>query len=640
MNVLLITFIAFLVLSFLIFFIKDDNKVRLYSVIISTLFSLFGLLSVFLIIGQKYYSNISFNFYIFNNYELYFRRIYPYSLFFLFLIFIINIAISIYSFSYMKNKNNLKSFFFYYLTLIISMIGVVLSREFISFIIWWELMALSSFLLVIRDYEKEDVIKAGRIYFIANLAGSLFIISAFSIVSFNSKLSFIDVSNLTLIEKNLALLLAFLGFGLKSGFIPLHVWLPFAHPASPSNISALMSGVMIKMGIYGIIFFSVVLDVDLSFLGEITLLVGCVSAVLGVIYAISQHNLKKLLAYHSIENIGIILMGLGLWMISKNINRLASFVALFGAMLHILNHALFKSLLFISAGYIIKQTNNDNIDELAGLIKYFPKTSYSFLGGSIAISGIPPFNGFVSEFLIYLSSFLLIKSFPIESLLVIISLSAAGGLALFCFSKVFGTAFLGNPKQGFNGLVEDKYAVFSMYFLLFVCLVIGVFPQIIFYLFFERFDMYSTKYVLSLLNFVSAFYIVLFSLFIFFVYFKKYLYRGKKILNTLTWDCGYNSISNPERFQYSSSSFAQLATTFFSRILTIDVVFKYDGKFILNNTYFETHPKPVFFEKLYLPLSKKIYTISKKYSVIQSGNMRVYMLYIFLSLLFLILWKM
>lgn len=639
----------------MLLFLKKDDLVRKMAVFSSVVFSVLGLISVFLIFINGETRVISPLFSFWNvSYFAQFLNLYEYgfiesqnpnlfySSFFLAIIFIVNIPVSVYSLSYMKDKKNLNSFFFFYSLLILSMVGVVLSREFLNFIFWWEIMAVCSFILVVRDYEKEDVIKAGKIYFVANIIGSLLIISAFSILS--KKGIYINTLDIGSKEYNLAFFMALMGFGLKSGFIPLHVWLPFAHPASPSNISAVMSGVMIKMGIYGILFFVMHFNPGGIWSGNLILVLGSVSAVLGVLFAIAQHNIKKLLAYHSIENIGIILIGIGLGLLFYNKNRLISYLAFYGALIHTLNHAIFKSLLFISAGYVIKKAKTDEIDKMSGILKLLPNTSYSFLGGAVAIAGIPPLNGFISEFLIYLSAFMGLKYLPVQSLLSIISLASAGGLALLCFSKVFGTMFLGNPKIKIEDTYEDRPAVYSMFFLVFLCFFVGLFSPLIFE-FFSNYSssfetLYNMDYIKIILWSVSGFYAVFIIVVLLISAFKKYLYSGKIISKTPTWDCGYEISSDFSRFQYTASSFAQSVTDLFSKILMNNTHYDFDGKFIISNARFETHPQPVFFRTFYLPISKKVQSISKKYSAIQGGNMRIYILYILLALIFLILWKL
>jgi formate hydrogenlyase subunit 3/multisubunit Na+/H+ antiporter MnhD subunit len=244
----------------------------------------------------------------------------------------------------------------------------------------------------------------------------------------------------------------FAGFGIKAGFIPLHTWLPKAHPAAPSHVSGIMSGVMIKMGIYGILRVTSFVSADLELIGSIVLGVGIVSGLMGVILAIMQHDLKRLLAYHSVENIGIIGIGIGLSILGMaNNDQALSVLGMAGALLHCINHALFKSLLFFTAGNIQHATGTVNMDELGGLVHHARATSVAFLVGAIAISGIPPFNGFISEFLIYSG---IVANFThatfemsLAGLASMVSLVLIGGLCVFCFTKAFGMTFLGSRRS-------------------------------------------------------------------------------------------------------------------------------------------------------------------------------------------------
>jgi len=246
-------------------------------------------------------------------------------------------------------------------------------------------------------------------------------------------------------------LLFFIGFGIKAGFMPLHTWLPHAHPAAPAHVSGVMSGVMIKMGIYGILRVLTYIHTDLLSIGVFILVVSLISGLLGVMYAIVQHDIKKLLAYHSIENIGIIGIGIGIGLIGVSMKIPALAVLGFtGGILHVLNHSLFKSLLFYTAGSVNQQTHTRNIEHLGGLIKRMPKTTLLFLLGALSICGLPPFNGFISEFLIFTGLFKGLQAGGLTIDLTIlgtfIGLALIGGLAIFCFTKVFSIVFLGTPR--------------------------------------------------------------------------------------------------------------------------------------------------------------------------------------------------
>ena len=247
-------------------------------------------------------------------------------------------------------------------------------------------------------------------------------------------------------------LLAVIGFGTKAGFMPLHVWLPEAHPAAPSHVSAVMSGVMIKTGIYGLMRAFTFLGTPPLWWGWVLVAIGLTSGVLGVLFALAQHDLKRLLAYHSVENIGIIALGLGVGLLGMSTGSPVLIVLGFGgALLHVLNHALFKGLLFLGAGAVVHGTGTREIDQLGGLLKRMPWTAATFLVGAVAISGLPPLNGFVSEFLIYLGAFKggISTGGPVAVplLALIAGLALIGGLAVACFTKAFGIVFLGEPRS-------------------------------------------------------------------------------------------------------------------------------------------------------------------------------------------------
>jgi len=343
-----------------------------------------------------------------------------------------------------------------------AMLLVTTMRDGIAFLLAWELMSLFSFILVIFEGQKESTLKTGINYLLQMHFGFALIMIGFLIADNQTgHLSFDGVASYFSTKKNILLFLIFFaGFGIKAGFIPLHSWLPRAHPAAPSHVSGVMSGVMIKMGIYGIFRVVSLLQDNLMAIGTIVLVIGIVSGLMGVIMAIMQHDLKKLLAYHSIENIGIIGMGLGIGILGKAVNdETLMILGLAGALLHNLNHALFKSLLFFTAGNVYYATHTVNMDSLGGLVKNMRYTSIAFLVGALAISGIPPFNGFISEFLIYsgilhhlpLADF----SMSLVSIGTLLGLVLIGGLCIYCFSKAFGMSFLGTRRSEITQQVDE-----------------------------------------------------------------------------------------------------------------------------------------------------------------------------------------
>ena len=324
--------------------------------------------------------------------------------FFLLLVSVVSAAVSVYSIQYVEHgeheqrKNLIVTLMNVFIA---SMVLVVASFSMFSFLFFWEIMALSSFLLVMVEYEQKETQKAGIFYFVMTHLSTLFLLFAFLFIYITTGTFDMQQVRADPLITSVAFAFLFLGFGIKAGIIPFHKWLPYAHPASPSNISALMSGVMIKVAIYGLVRFILLLPME-TWWGMLILVAGTISAVLGVIYALKEHDIKRLLAYHSIENIGIILIGIGLYVIFT-LNGLDSiaFLALGGALFHTLNHAIFKSLLFMTSGSIVNATGTRNIEEMGGLIKRMPTTALLFLIGAISISALPPFNGFVSELMIF-----------------------------------------------------------------------------------------------------------------------------------------------------------------------------------------------------------------------------------------------
>ncbi|MFN3467855.1 MAG: proton-conducting transporter membrane subunit, partial [Candidatus Brocadiales bacterium] len=326
--------------------------------------------------------------------------------FFILIISLLALAVSIYSIGYNREfyKRNVGLLGMGINLFVLSMIGVVSTDNALVFLIFWEMMTLVSYFLVVYEYEKVESVRAGLIYVVMAHAGTAFIVAAFLFLyrwsgSFDFAAFRVSATNLSGGLKDLLFVLFLLGFGMKAGVVPLHIWLPMAHPAAPSSVSALMSGVMIKVAIYGLV--RMVMDLlgeGSLWWGVAVLAVASASAVLGVLYALVEHDLKRLLACHSVENIGIILMGVGAGMVfsSMGANEPAG-VVLVAGLFHTLNHALFKGLLFLGAGSVVYSTHTKNIEEMGGLIKKMPWTALFFLIGAVSISGLPPFNGFVSE---------------------------------------------------------------------------------------------------------------------------------------------------------------------------------------------------------------------------------------------------
>lgn len=553
---------------------------------------------------------------------------------------------------YLKSKSNTEFAFhiFNYLWLHISMILVCSFRDGLSFLIAWELMSLSSFFLVIFNSEIKDTIKTGVKYLIQMHIGMAFLLVAF-LVMFVKTGESVNFDSLTLYFSQFPVfplfLMFFIGFGIKAGFIPFHTWLPHAHPAAPSHVSGVMSGVMIKMGIYGILRVLTYIHTDLFYVGIFIFLVSLVSGLLGVIYAIVQHDIKKLLAYHSIENIGIIGMGIGLGVIGLSTNNMLLAVLGFaGGILHIFNHSLFKSLLFYTAGNVYKQTHTRNVEELGGLIKKMPKTACLFLFGAIAISGLPPFNGFISEFLIYTGMFKSLHSssflYVLVILLGIIGLTVIGGLALYCFTKVFSVMFLGNPRSSkTDKAVEvENIMLIPSYIITAIMLAIGIFPSVVVKSLSGIVDIFILdnsvlESVSTSMAGISWSVLIIFGL-VLMMYFIRRLISSRKIINEgPTWGCGYTG-ANPATNQYTSTSYADYIGNLTHSVTGLKKEYKLIEKdeIFPEERSFKTTSHDVFEEKLILKPTNKLLAIMKKMAVFQTGNVQHYLLY---ALVFIII---
>jgi hydrogenase-4 component B len=376
--------------------------------------------------------------------------------------------------------------------LVLSVELVFIAADVITFLFAWELMTLATTALVATEYEHVETRRAAYLYLVMSHVATGALIAAFFILASTSA----SVSFATLLAGNvlsgpaqdIVFGLFFMGFGVKAGIIPLHIWLPEAHPAAPSGISALMSGVLIKTGIYGIVRFCAFgLGTPPLSWGVLVLIVGGASAVLGVLYALMQHDLKRLLAYHSIENIGIILLGVGAGMIAVagGQPRLAA-VGIAAGLYHVLNHAVFKGLLFLSAGSVVVATGTRQIEEFGGLLRRMPVTGACFLIGAVAISGLPPLNGFASEWLAFQA---LLHGFqastePLVHLLYPIAaamLALTGALAAACFVKAFGVSFLALPRSPAAAAAHEAHSsmIWPQAMLATLCVLLGVFPGVV-----------------------------------------------------------------------------------------------------------------------------------------------------------------
>jgi formate hydrogenlyase subunit 3/multisubunit Na+/H+ antiporter MnhD subunit len=576
-----------------------------------------------------------------------------------FFIVVINITVLVgllYSKGYLKqyytSKNSLRFsiHYFSYLWLYLSMLMVVMIRDGLSFLIVWEVMALSSFLLVIFDAEDTSVMKTGISYLIQMHAGMFFLLIAFLIVGKETgEMSFASLAVYFSGHSNILLfILFFIGFGIKAGFIPLHTWLPQAHPAAPSHVSGVMSGVMIKMGIYGILRVLMSVQHDLIVIGLIILAVSVLSGIMGVMMAIVQHDLKKLLAYHSIENIGIIGIGTGLGIIGIGTgNNVLSLLGLSGALLHVLNHSLFKSLLFFNAGSVYNATHTRNTEQLGGLMKNMPYTSVLFLIGSLAICGLPPFNGFISEFLIYSGMFKSLTSSGLYQSIVIlgsiVSLALIGGLAIFCFTKAFGIVFLGEARseKASQAAEVEKSMIYPQFITVALIILIGIasslFVSPVFKIITAGFnlpetELLTTSYItdLSGISIASGIFVMIVAILLIY---RRYHLSTKVVSGGPTWGCGYTAPS-PEQ-QYTSTSYAYNFNHLAKPVLHTKKIMDEigEGEIFPRQRSFRSESEDVY--KKYL-IDKPVDLVSgllKRIAVMQTGRIQDYILYAFIFML-------
>jgi hydrogenase-4 component B len=580
----------------------------------------------------------------------------PLSAFFMIPLLILAASTSLYGLRYFAGHHAGRTHWFFFSLLVSGMVMVLLARNAVLFILAWEIMSLSSFFLVIHDKKNPESLRAGWTYFVTAHVGTAFLLVLFFMISATTG-SF-DFSAWTGVsfaagKADALFLLALVAFGLKAGFIPFHVWLPLAHPAAPSHVSALMSGIMIKMGIYGLLRMVTFLAPFHAWWGILLIALGATSGILGVLFALGQHDIKRLLAYHSVENIGIILLGIGIGMTGVAFgSSTIAFFGFAGGLLHIVNHALFKGLLFLGAGAVIRQTGSGEIDRLGGLLKKMPRTGSLFFIGAIAICGLPFFNGFISELLIYVAgiSGAVHASQPLLALLslaVITSLALIGGLAVACFTKVFGIVFLGAPRaETPTPAVEvPDGMLWPMGLLAALCLVIGlgsvaVFPFLVPpALLLAGPAAAATRTMFSLTLTVSVILgLVALLAALDAAWLANLKRRRQAVTDAVTWDCGYSQ-PGPS-MQYTASSFAAPLVKHFQLPLHAREQLQSDKDlFPAGKWAFHSSVDDWFLSRLFSPL---VQSLDRAFSLLrwfQSGKTGQYVFYIAITVFCLIIWK-
>jgi hydrogenase-4 component B len=593
--------------------------------------------------------------------------------FFIAVISTIAIAASVFGTRYFEHYAGiyrLGSFGFFYNVFIASMILVVSANNALLFLLAWEMMAISSYFLVIFEHEEETNINAGTFYILISQLGAACLFAAFLLLyKFTGSWDFdlIRVSSVAIpvAMQNAILAFALIGLASKAGVIPLHIWLPEAHPAAPSHVSALMSGVMLKVAIYMIIrfFFDLFSSVDPMW-GLIIIVFGSISALIGILYALSENDIKRVLAFSSVENIGIILFGLGAAVTFFSLHLTAlGVVALVAALYHTVNHALFKSLLFLAAGSVVHATHTRNMEAYGGLAKVMPWTSVFFLMGAVAISGLPPFNGFVSEWFTFQSLFLGIATLPVFEKIIFLlgasSLAFTGGLAAACFVKAFGMTFLARPRsQAYELAHESGYmmqggmamlAALTIVFSVAAGAITPALANIVASLrggstsgtgIMNPFQPIALGHFSSLSMLLIAVALCTATLAIFI--FSRFMSRNQKVVISRTWDCGYPLTP---RMEISSAGFSRSLIMIFRGLLRptmqTDVEYHDATSRYFTKTKAVRHTLPdIYYGYIYEPVVRLLEHGAHEARRIQTGNLNTYLLYMFLTLLILLFWTL
>lgn len=502
-----------------------------------------------------------------------------------------------------------------FLNLMLASLGFVLiCRTPLAFLMAWEVMALSSFFLVTLHNESREVRRAGWIYLAATHLGSFFLMGSFLAT-----------------EPSVIFGLALIGFGSKAGLVPLHIWLPEAHPVAPSPVSALMSGVLLNAGLYGILRTLEQVGPGPAWWGWTLLLVGAVTALGGVLFALAQRNLKRLLAYSSVENMGLIAMGLGLGLLGQPLGYAA-------ALLHVLTHSLLKGLCFLSAGSVLHQAHTADIERLGGLMRRMPVTAVTFLVGAAGLAGLPPLGGFVTEFLLLFAGLAGVRGGAVlPGLVTLMTVALVAGLSLATFSKAFGIVFLGEPRSPEAERARDPgpSMLGPMLILAGLAPLLTALSPVLLDLLGARLgaDFESARAGLTgcLLGFglLAPLVLVLVGL-------RSWLLQGRPVALAPTWDCGYHAAT--PRMEYTGLSFSQPLTDLFASLLhhrTRQGAIQ--GVFPAETSFSDTTPDRVQNE-LFRPLLEGLQRASLGLRRLQHGRVQIYVLYILVTLVGLLTW--
>jgi hydrogenase-4 component B len=590
--------------------------------------------------------------------------------FFLVVVGLVGCAAAIYAYGYSAQyagRYSLRLLGVMFNLLLLALSLQVMADNALTFLVLWEAMSLTAYWLVLTEHDRSGAVRAGVWYLAMTHVGFAALIAMFLLLSgadMTSSFASMRAGAVLLspTSRNVVFLLALFGFGTKSGIIPLHVWLPMAHPIAPSHVSAILSGVVIKMGIYGLV--RVLLDLmggGPSWWGGIVLGAGAVSALLGVLYALMEHDLKRLLAYHSVENIGIIMIGVGAGLIfhSYGLMTLAA-LGFISGLYHTINHATFKGLLFLGAGSVLHATGTRNMEEMGGLIKRMPWTSFFFLIGSAAISALPPLNGFASEWLVF-QSLLGGYNIPTPEVAVVMPiavgmLALTSGLAAACFVEAFGITFLAIPRsrEAEHAHESPPSMLVGMALLALACVALGLAPFVVVPMigriliglgglsdthaaFTLNLSLVTPNSFASMSpSLVALGLLVLLGL----VPLVMLVFRVNRRLRVSdSWGCG--RVGQTPRMEYTATAFAEPLRRVFAELyrptkeLSID--FHPDSKYFVQSIEYRSEITPWFEKALYGPLLRVMRLLAELTRRLQSGSVHIYLFYISFALLILLL---
>ncbi len=585
--------------------------------------------------------------------------------FFLGVVGLVGLPAAIYGLSYTaeyEGRLSIHVFGLLFNVFVLAMTAVPCAGNVFTFVLAWELMSVSSYFLVMTESADADTRQAGLWYIAMTQFSLVLLLPMFLLlVPGADRTTFGDLrigaAALEPAVRSVVFLLALVGFGTKAGIVPLHVWLPRAHPAAPSHVSALMSGVMIKLGIYGLIRIAFdILGGGPAWWGGVLLVLGCVSALLGVLYALMEHDLKRLLAYHSVENIGIIVIGLGAGAIlrSYGLHALAS-IGFAAALFHTLNHACFKALLFFTAGNVVHETHTRDMEEMGGLIKRMPQTAALFLVGSIAISALPPLNGFASEWMVF-QALLAGTRIPRPEIAIgfpvaVGMLALASGLAAACFVKAFGISFLAMPRSTHASDAHEAPAPMraAAWMLGSLCVILGIGASVVVPAVYrvveslfgsipaaatpsaglwiaapEALGHVSPVLLAALLGSILS---------VVFVLYRRLHRRPLRLADT--WGCG--RIVQTPRMEYTASAFAEPLRRVFAELyrptqdLTVNV--HPDSPYFVQSITFTSQVHPFVEHVMYQPVVRVIRAAAARVRRLQTGSVHLYLVYVVGALL-------